>query len=87
MYSRAKDPLDPVVAYKCLPTLFVGDKDELHRPFRGGEDWVGLVRLFVRGDKPHVPRRDSDEGRYIVVAADCRRVPRCVVPYKKYQDH
>ncbi len=84
---RAHDPLDPVVAYKCLPTIFVGDKDEFHRSFRGGEDWVGLVGLFVGGDKPHVPRQDPDEGRHVVVAADCGGVPWCVIPNKEYQDH
>ncbi len=87
MDCRAKDLLDPVMADKYLPTLFVGDKDEFNRPFRGGEDWVGLVGLLVSGDKTHVPRRDPDEGRHIVVAANCGRVPRGVLPYGEYQDH
>ena len=34
---RAKDLMDPVMADKCLPTLFVGDKEEFNRPFRKGE--------------------------------------------------
>ncbi len=50
------------MADKCLPTLFVGDKDEFNRPFCGGEGWVGLVGLLVSGGKAHVPRRDPDKG-------------------------
>jgi len=53
---RAHDLLDPVVAEKCLQTLVIGDKNEFHRPYRGGEDLVGLVGLLVSGDKTHVPR-------------------------------
>ena len=53
----ARDMMDPVVADKRLPPLFVGDKDEFYRPFRGGEDWVSLVGLLVSGNKTHVPRR------------------------------
>ena len=75
------------MADKCLPTLFVGDKDEFNRPFRGGEGWDGLVGLRVSGDKAHVPRRDPDEGRHVVVAADCGGVPRGVLPNGEYQDH
>ncbi len=37
------------MADKCLPTLFVGDKDAFNRPFCGGEGWVGLVGLLVSG--------------------------------------
>jgi hypothetical protein len=85
---RAQDTLDPVVGDKCLPTFVVGDKDEFHKPFRGGEDRVVLVGLFVMsGYKSHVPRRDPDEGRHDVVAADCDRVPRGVLPDREYQDH
>jgi hypothetical protein len=73
---RAHDLLDPVVTEKFLPTLAVGDKNEFHRPFRGGEDRVGFVGLLASGDKPHVPRRDPDEGRHVVVAADRGRIPR-----------
>ena len=58
--------MDPVVADKCLSTLGIGDKDEIHWPFRRGEDMCGLVGLFVRGNKPHVPRRDLDEVRHVV---------------------
>jgi hypothetical protein len=47
--------MDPVVADKCLPPLFVGDKDEFHRPFRGEEDWVGVVGLVVSGNKRMCP--------------------------------
>jgi hypothetical protein len=72
---RAHDLLDPVVEDKCLPTLVVGEKDEFHRLFRGGEGRIGLVGFLVSGDKPHVPRRDPDEGRHVAVAADCIRVP------------
>ncbi len=77
----------PVLTYKCLPTLVVGDKDEFHWPFRGGEDWVGPVGLFMSGDKPHVPLRDPDEGRHVVMAADGGRVPWCVILDMEYQDH
>ena len=87
LYRRAQDPLDPVVADKCLSTFLVGDKDEFYRPFRGEEDGVGLVGLPVSGDKPHVSFRDPDEGRHVVVAANCGRVTRGVIPYGKYQDH
>jgi hypothetical protein len=73
--------MDPVVADKCLPILVVGDEDKFHRPFRKGEDMCGLVGLFVRGNKPHVSRRDPDDDRHVVVAANCGRVPRCVLPY------
>ena len=86
MDCRAQNLLNSVVAYKSLPTFFVGDKDEFHKPSRGGEDRVGLVGLLVRGDKPHVPRRNPDEGRHVVVAADCGRVPRDVLPDREYQD-
>ena len=79
--------MDPVVAYKCLPTLLVGDKEEFHRPFCGGEDLVGLFGLFVRGDKLHVSRRDPDEDRHVLVAADCGRVPWCVVLDREYEYH
>ena len=78
--------MNPVVAYKCLLTLFVCDKDEFNRPFRGGEVLVGLVGLLVRMDKTHVPRRDPDEGQHVVVAAICGRVPRGVLPYREYKD-
>jgi hypothetical protein len=40
---------------KCLPTLVVGDEDEVHRPFREGENRVGLFGLLVSWDKPNVP--------------------------------
>ncbi len=43
------------MADKCLPTLVVGNKDEFDRPFRGGENWVSLVRLLVSGDKRMCP--------------------------------
>ena len=77
--------MDPVVADKCLPTLVVGDKDELHRPFHGGEDWIGRIGLLVSGDKTHVPRRDPDESQHVVVAADSGRVPRSVLRNKENQ--
>ncbi len=79
--------MDPVVADKCLPTFLVGDKVEFYRPFRGQEAGVGLVGLLVSGNKPHVSFRDPDEGRHVVVAANCGRVPRGVIPDGKYQDH
>jgi hypothetical protein len=70
-----------------IPTLVVGDKDEFHRPFRGGEDRVGLVGLLMSGDKPHGPRRDLNESRHVVMAADCGRVSRDVFPDMEYQNH
>ena len=76
----AEDLLDLVVADECLPTLSVGDEDYFHKPFRRGEDMYGIVGLFMCGDKPHVPRRDPDKVRHVVVAANCCRVPRCVLP-------
>ena len=75
-----------VAGDKCLPTLVVGDEDKLHRPFRRVEDICGIVGLCVCGDKPHVPRWDPDEGRHVVVAANCGRVPRCVLPDWEDQD-
>jgi len=84
---RAYDLVDPVVAGECLPTLVVGDEDKLHLPFRGGEDGFSLVGLFVCGSKPHVPRRDPDKGRDVVVAANCGRVLRCVLSDMEDQDH
>ena len=47
---------------KCLPILVVGDEDKVHRLFLKGEDKCGLVGLFMCGNKPHVSRRDLDEG-------------------------
>ena len=79
--------MDSVVANKYFPSLGVGDEDKLHRPFRKGEDKCGLVGLFVGGNKPHVPRRDPDEGWHVVVAANCGQVPRYVLPYRDDQDH
>ncbi len=87
MNCRAWDLVDLVVAYECFPTLFVGDKDEFHWPFRERKDWVGPVGLFVRRDEPHVSLRDPDEGRHVVVAADCGGVPWCVIPDMENQDH
>ena len=87
MDCRAQDPLDPVVGDECLPTLIVGDEDEVYLPFRSGEDRVGLVGLIVSGDKPHVPRRDPDKGRHVVVAANYGGVPRGVLPAREYHDH
>ncbi len=79
--------MDHVMADKCLPILIAGDKDEFNRSFRRGEGWVGLVGLLVGGDKAHVSRRDTYEGRHVVVAADCGRDPRDVLPHGEYQDH
>ena len=79
--------MDPVVADKCLPILGVGDEDKFLRPSRKREDRCGLVGLFVCGVKPHVPRRDQDEGRHVVVAANCGRVPRCVLQDLEEQGH
>ena len=78
--------MDPVVADKRLTTLDIGHEDEFYRPFRRGEDMSGLVGLFVCGDKPHVPRRNPDESRYVVVAANRGRVPRCVLLDREDQD-
>ena len=79
--------MDLVVADIRVPTRAVGDEDEFHWPFRRGENRGGPVGLFECGDKPHVPRRDPDEGRHIVVAANCDRVSRCVLPYREDQEH
>jgi hypothetical protein len=73
--------MDPVVEDEFLPTFGVEDEDKFHRSFRRGEDKCGLVGLFVYGNKPHVPRRDPDEGRHVAVAANCGKVLRCVLPY------
>jgi len=85
--SRAYDLMDPVVADKYLPTLVVGDEDKFYRSFRRGEDRCGLVGLFVCGNKPHVSRRDPDEGRHVVVVTNYGRVPRCVLLDWEDQDH
>jgi hypothetical protein len=84
---RTQDPMDPVAADECLPTLGVRDEDELHRTFCRKEYMCSLFGLFVCGDKPHVPRRDPDEGRHVVVAANCGGVPRWVFPNWEDQDH
>ena len=57
LYRRAQDPLDPIVAYKCLPALFVGDKDKLHRPFRGGER-----KGFIRPQGSGVSGKEPGDG-------------------------
>ena len=79
--------MDPVVADECLPTLVVGDEDKFHRSFRGGEDGCSLVRLFVCGNKPHVSRRDPDEGRHVMMFANCGGVPHCIIPDWEDQDN
>ena len=79
--------MDPVVSDKYLPILVFGDEDKFHLPFLRGEDMCGLVGLFVCGNKLHVSRRDSVEGRHVVVAANCGRVPRCVLLDWEDQDH
>ncbi len=85
MYWQAWDLMDSVVADKGFSTL--GDKDKFHRRFPRGEDKCGLIGLFVGGNKPHVPRRDPDECGHVVVAANCGRVPRCVLLDWEDQDH
>ena len=82
---RAQDLMGPADTY--LSTLGVGDEDDFHRPFSRGEDMYGLVGLVVRENKPHVPRKDPDEGRHVVVAANFGRVSLCVLPYREDQDH
>ena len=62
--------MDLVVEDKCLPALVVGDEDKFHKLVSGGGDMCGLVRLFVCGNKPHVPRRDPNEVRHVVIAAN-----------------
>ncbi len=86
-YCRALDRIDPVVVDIFLTTLGIVDEDEFYRPFLRGEDKSDLVRLVVCGNKPHVPRWDPDEGRHIVMAANCGRVPRCVLPAREEKDH
>ena len=34
-----------------------------------------------------MPRRDPDKGRHVVVAANCGRFPRCVIPIWEDQDY
>ncbi len=34
-----------------------------------------------------MPRGDPDEGRHVVVATNCGRVPRCILPDWEDQDH
>ena len=84
---RAYDLVDSVVADKRLPALIVGDEDKFHWPFRGGENRCGLVRLFVCGDKLHVPRRDLYEGRHAVVSANFGGAPRCIILDWEDQDN
>ncbi len=60
--------------------LELATRTKVYRPFRRGEDRCCLVGLFMRRNKPHVSRRDPDEGGHIVVASNGSRVPRCVVP-------
>ena len=79
--------MDPDVAARRLPTRVVKDEDKFNEPFREGEDRFGLVGLFVCWNKPHVLLRDPDEGRHVVMAANCGGVPRCVVPDWEDQDH
>jgi len=67
--------MDPVVEDKCLPTLVVGDEKNIHRPLRMEEDRCAIIGLFVCGNKPHVIRRDPDENRHVVVAANYGGVP------------
>jgi hypothetical protein len=78
--------MDPVVADKCLTVHGIGDEDEFYRPFRQGEEKSGLFELYVSGNKPHVSHRDPDEGRHVVVAENCGRVPRCVIQDRESQD-
>ncbi len=59
---RAQNLIDSVVAEKCFPAFGIGDENKFHRPFRRVEGRGCLVGLFMRRDKPHVPRRDPDEG-------------------------
>jgi hypothetical protein len=79
--------MDLVVADKCLTAHGIGDEDEFYWPFHRGEDRSGLVGLFVCGNIPHVSRRDPDEGGHVVVAVNCGRVPRYVLPNREDQDH
>jgi len=84
---RAHDLMYPVVADICLTTLGIGDEDEFYRLLRRKEHRSGLVGLFVCGNKSHVPRRNPDEGRHVVVAANRGIVPWCVLPYREDQDY
>ena len=79
--------MDPVVADTCLSTLGFGDEHKFHRPFRRGEDMCGIVGLFACGNKPHVPRRDPDEDRHVMVTANCNRIPPCVLSDREDLDH
>jgi hypothetical protein len=60
--GKAHDRLDLVVTDIYISTLGGGDENKFHWPFRRGEDKCCLDRLFVCGNKSHVPDRDLDEG-------------------------
>jgi hypothetical protein len=60
MNVRGEDRLDPVVVEESFPSFAIGNEDELHWPFGGGEDSGYPVHLFMCRDKTHVFRRDLD---------------------------
>ena len=59
---REKNLIDSVVVEECFSATGIGDENKFYRPFRRVEGRCSLVGLFMRRDKPHVPRRDPDEG-------------------------
>ncbi len=59
---RTQNLMDSVVAEESFPITGIGDENKFYRPFRRVEGRCSLVGLFMRGNKPHVPRRDLDEG-------------------------
>ncbi len=58
----AQNLVDFVVAEESFPATGIGDENKFYRPFRRMEGRCSFVGLLMRGDKPHVPRRDPDEG-------------------------
>ena len=59
---RAQNLIDFVVSEESFPATGIGDENKFNRQFRRVEGRCSLVGLFMIGDKPHVPRRDPDEG-------------------------
>ena len=59
---RAQNLIDFVVVEESFLATGIGDENKFYRPFCRVEGRCSLVGMFMRGNKPHVPRRDPDEG-------------------------